>query len=469
MLNPAQQFVPHLATAGAANAPTELGPMVKKNVAGSIAFLTLCALCMTNINFVTAAMFNTEQAFSILYLIACLVVLFSFKFKMSGPIGGYGKFYIFAIAVFLIISTRFGMGIDAAFFLSPKSNFYRLIIAQGISVCCAMGARHMILRGKTQVMLRILFAFTVLAASTVLLTKFVPQILVFMGKSSQGRSGGFFEDPNRAGQSVGVAAAIGFACLVNEKSKFKIFVFAGLVLLVPCLFFTYSRSAIVFMALLVVMQFFISPIFKQKETIIGVLLIAAAMPVGVGVVLSRRGSVVDLAEAANLEKQQERMQGLFELMSGDFNEQNTGYRMTVAAVGWKYFRENPVIGAGYRKLIRMPEIGLGCHNTFLRVLGEAGIFGGVIFFAAVMFVGYCGWVSSMAEVRCMVVGFIAMYSCACMVSHTILTERLMNVMMGVCFGALSAALTVKRTEMRKQKQMRAAQTVQYVQQVAAAR
>ena len=43
-------------------------PLVRKNLGGMLGFFALCALCMTNINFITSAMLGKEQVFSILYL-----------------------------------------------------------------------------------------------------------------------------------------------------------------------------------------------------------------------------------------------------------------------------------------------------------------------------------------------------------------------------------------------------------------
>lgn len=440
-------------------------PLVRKNFAGMIAFFALCGLCMTNINFITSAMLGREQVFSILYLLACLVVLFSFQFKISQAIGAPGWFWMFGIGLFLAVSTRCGLGIETAYFLSPQSNFYRILIAQMITMCAALGARYMILRGQSQVMLRILFGFMVLAASTILITKFLPQILVFIGAPRQDRSGGFFEDPNRAGQAVCVAASVGFAALVNETKKWQYPIYLGMAMLIPCLFLTYSRSAIVFLALLVMMQFFISPIFKRKETVIAVLVVASLIPVGIFAVLAQRASVVNQRDAANVEAKKERMQGLFELLQGNFSERNTGYRTRVGAVGLKYFVNNPIIGAGFRKLVRMPEIGLGCHNTFIRVLGEAGLFAGLTFMGAVFLIALCGWFSPRPETKCLAIGFIAMYACGCMVSHSMLTNRLTNVMLGVVLGGLSAALTCRKANDRQQRQQR--RMVQQQQRVAA--
>ena len=112
--------------------------------------------------------------------------------------------------------------------------------------------------GRLQPTLRILFGFTVIAALTIVLTKKAPWILQYVGQGTADRSSGFFADPNRAGQAVCMAAAFGFGCLAGETSKLKIFAYAGLLTLVPCLFMTYSRSSIVAMALLVMLQLFIS-------------------------------------------------------------------------------------------------------------------------------------------------------------------------------------------------------------------
>jgi len=219
------------------------------------------------------------------------------------------------------------------------------------------------------------------------------------------------------------------------------------------------------MALLVMMQFVISPIMKQKGVLIGILILAAGIPIGVNVVLNRRASHTDAWAAADLKQQQERMQSLFNILSGDFDAGDTGHRGTVAAVGLKYFLRSPIIGAGYRVLVRMPEVNLGCHNTFLRVFGEAGIFAGLLFVGAIVVISLAGWNCPVPEIRCLVIGYMAMYSCSAMVSHSVLANRLTNVALGVCLGFLSAVVVTQRQDarMKKMQQMAAVQHGQFAQ------
>ena len=270
---------PHLQLAAGNNINQ---PLVRPKMVGIVACLCLAALCSTNINFVTRAFLGKDQVFSVLYLMASLVCLFTFQFKVGQALGKPGILWVFAMLFFLALATRMGMGISSAYYLSPSSNLYRLLVAQMITVSMALGMRHILLAGKMQVALRWLFAMTVVAALTVIVTKKAPWLLKFVGHLTQDRAAGFFGDPNRAGQAICVSAAIGFASLVNETSlKWKAMVYAGLLALVPCLFLTYSRSSIIFMVVLVGMQFFISPILKQKETSIAILLVALTIPVGV--------------------------------------------------------------------------------------------------------------------------------------------------------------------------------------------
>ncbi len=451
MLSPVPQLA---ATPAAISDPLEMMNVqrVKLNFIGMIGFFAMCALCTMNINYLTRAFAGVEQAFSVLYLVASLVVAFSFKFKARAALGQAGTFWIGSMLLFLLIATRFGMGIDRAYFMSPQSNLYRTLIAQYLVVCAAMGMRHMVLAGRGQLALRVLLGMCVLAVLTIVITKKAPWLLRFVGAGNQDRSGGFFSDPNRAGNACCVAAAIGFACLAGETtSKGKLFAYGCLLAIMPCLFMTYSRSSILLMGMLVVLQFFISPILRRKESLLAILVLAVGIAGGVGYILNKRGSLVNATDRANVEAQQERMESLFRILRGEFDHSDTGGRLYLAGVGLKHFASSPVIGVGYRKLSKMPEVGLGCHNTFLRVFGEAGFFSGMMYVGSVVFLAFCGWRSKFPQVKCLLIGYAAAYSGGCMVSHSMLTNRMHNIVLGVCLGLLSATITIQLQEARKRR------------------
>ena len=129
---------------------------------------------------------------------------------------------------------------------------------------------------------------------------------------------------------------------------------------------------------------------------------------------------------------------------------------SAACTNGNSMNNNPVIGAGYRTLVRMPEINLGCHNTFLRVFGEAGLFVGLLYVATVLYILWQGYTCPVPEVRCLVVGFVLVFMASSMVSHSMLNYRLVNAMMGVCFGTLTAATVVTRQAARQAAQRRLA-------------
>lgn len=423
--------------------PTQPAPVRLKKLA-TFGFFSLCAFAMLNVNFFTRTFLQTEQVLSVFYLLACLLVLFGLRFPIVKSIGRIGLFWLFVMATFLAVSTRLGIGVDSKFLTSLSSDVYRIVTAQLIIVAGAVGARHLYLAGKLQLMLRVCFGLTLLAASTIILAKFIPVLAV---RDMQGRMGGVFTDANAAGHAVTYSAALGFACLVGEKSStIRLAVFGGLAMLIPCLLLTNSRSSILFMGLLVIAQFFISPLMKRKGMILAIVLLAAGIPIGIKLSLGLQGSVVDRREAINLEVRQDRLESIFRVLRGEMNDSDTGHRFVVGAVGFKYFLDNPVIGAGFAKLLLMPEVGLGCHNTFLRVLGEGGLFCGLLYASAVFFVGLAGWNSKNPSVRCLVVGFIISYACSAMVAHTVLTARIGNVLMGICLGLLTAAATEQLTK-----------------------
>ena len=412
-------------------------------------FFALCAFTMLNLNFFTRTFLETDQVLSIFYLLACLLVLFALKFPLIQSIGNCGLFFMASIATYLAVSTRMGMGVDSSFFTSLSSDVYRIVTAQLITLAAAAGARHLYLAGKQQMTLRIAFALTLLAGLTIILSKIFPVLAV---RYMQGRLGGVFTDANAAGHALCYSAAIGFACLINEKSVLvRGFVFVGLALLIPCLILTNSRSSIIFMALLVGAQFFISPILKQKGTIVAIIVLVVGVPIGIQVAVNKEASRVNAYEAASTEAQQDRLASLLRIMRGDISEEDTGHRFVVGAVGLKYFASSPIVGVGFHKLTRMQEVNLGCHNTFIRVLGEGGIFCGILYMLSFVVIGLAGWKCKAPEVRCLVVGFIVSYFCSAMVAHTQLTSRISNVLLGICLGFLSAVVTIKTAENKRRR------------------
>jgi len=316
------------------------------------------------------------------------------------------------------------------------------------------------LAGKLQVLLRIVFFMMLAAAATILLAKVIPALA---DRSGQGRVGGVFSDANRAGHALCFTAAFGFAALQKENSLvFRTMILGGLLMLLPCLLITNSRSSIIFLLILIGMQVAFTPILRQKGSVFAIVLVAAGIPLGVFWMINQQGSHVNALEAAQLQEQQERLEGLFRILSGEMSEEDSGHRFTLAAIGFRYFLESPVIGVGFHKLVRMPEVQLGCHNTYIRVLGEGGLFSGILFISAIGVIAMAAWRCKEKQIQTLGIGFMAMYSCSASVSHTAFTMRISNVCMGIVLGLLTAVITIRRTEAKRRRA--AAATANYLSQ-----
>ena len=423
--------------------------LARLNLIATFGFFVLCVFTMLNLNYYTRLFLGTEQVLSIFYLVSCLTVIFALRFPIRESIGATGGFWLFAVLFYLGVSTRMGLGVDPAFFTSPSSNFYRILTAQLIMISAAAGARHMMLAGKLQLLLRIVFGLMLMAAGTIILAKIFPFLA---DRSGQGRVGGVFSDANRAGHAMCIAAAFGFATLRRETSLFmRMIILGGLLMLLPCLLITNSRSSIIFFVLLIGLQVMFTPILKQKGTVFALVLVAASLPIGIFWYLGQEGSHVNVREAANLEQRQERLESFVRILRGEMSEEDTGHRFTLAALGIKYFASSPVIGVGFHELVRMRETNLGCHNTYIRVFGEGGIFSGILYIAAIGVIAFASWRCRDSQIRILGIGFIAMYSCSAMVAHTAFTMRIGNVCMGIVLGLLTGVITIQQAESRKRR------------------
>ena len=91
-----------------------------------------------------------------------------------------------------------------------------------------------------------------------------------------------------------------------------------------------------------------------------------------------------------------------------------------------------------------------------------------MFLGAVGYTALCGWKSKSPQVKCLVVGYTAAYTAAAMVSHSALTNRLFNVVTGICFGLISGVLTAHIQEARQRQAVALARQQQAIAQMRAA-
>lgn len=171
-----------------------------------------------------------------------------------------------------------------------------------------------------------------------------------------GRYGGFYLNPNKAG----FICLFGFALsYVISNYKLKLLVQFALIL---CGIFTLSRSFILFLVLINVLS-----VFANKKNIQTFAVGAVAL-------------VIIFAAASTLQLNKERFSALHSLFGSSEEVQTQTITEGSRNETWSYFSDlitdNIVTGAGYKSMrgaSSLVSIEYGVHNTFLMVLGEAGI------------------------------------------------------------------------------------------------
>jgi len=92
----------------------------------------------------------------------------------------------------------------------------------------------------------------------------------------------------------------------------------------------------------------------------------------------------------------------------------------------------------------MKGVGLGCHNTFIKVLGEAGIFVFLMFVvAAVRFAGDLWKIVGRDLRACMMACGVVLLGAA-LATHNFLDDRNHNAMFGVLIGLTAYDRMVRR-------------------------
>jgi O-antigen ligase len=205
---------------------------------------------------------------------------------------------------------------------------------------------------------------------------------------------------------------------------------AGLVASSVAVIWTFSRGSVIIFALLASLQVFIG----GRRGRMTVLLMASVLVAGIVWYVVRAAE----GERGLDPSQQTRINLLARIFGGELSDETTGSRFTLAFSGIIHWLESPLIGHGLGGQRHIGE-NLGSHNTFIRTLGETGILPAGLFVLFLAVLVREGWRCRVPPIRILVLGYALVFFLCCMSSHGELESRPKNVMLGICFGLLSAA------------------------------
>lgn len=199
--------------------------------------------------------------------------------------------------------------------------------------------------------------------------------------SGPGRANGIFGSPNLAGVHMNFTLAFVLFFVLKSK-RLYLFFLAMVPLVLYSGFLTFSKSTIIIQSGIVGLfflynMFFFRKIGKQarRNFLRSLVLITIAL-------IYAAPTIKEYASTLNLQQIQ-RLTEVAAIAQGEVNEETTTHRTVLWKEASLLIAKNPILGYGTSCFSRLPEGGLGPHNTYLFVWGEGGI---IPFIALLVFV-----------------------------------------------------------------------------------
>jgi len=288
--------------------------------------LILLALIICNVPGIIRFSLNEALGSSLSYLSFGLLAVYFFLSKKNNPLW---PLIIFGVSFFIISGV-----VDIPYVKDYNVEFLKYMI---LVVCGAELARNT--TSNELLLFHAIGALSVLAHA-----------LFFI--DDYGRYSGFFTDPNEAGFVCSLAFALSFSI---KKETIKIFF---VFLTTFCGILTFSRTFLVIWLLLTI----ISIIHSWKNLKI--------LGIGAGVM------ILFLSISYFFELNTIRfgfLENIFNSGGESVNSINLNSRANVWSSYYEEITSSPIFGNGYLSFMGIEDVKPGVHNSYLRVIGEAGI------------------------------------------------------------------------------------------------
>ncbi len=391
----------------------------------------MAAICLWNLNGITAIAFGESRQLSVVILLAGLIVLVAssatYRLRLTRTVGAY---IVFSVAYLLIAGmSRFEMEV---FVSQINSIFVVAVMAIGTTaLVSASGLRTYLFR---------LQLFVGAGALTVLLSPYLQDIyrrnITTNMISNVGRWSGFFGNPNEAGMACIYALLVCIAASqLFRKSRWRYISPVLIGVLLICVMLTFSRSAM--FLFLLVGGLYLGISFEWNRKVVGGIFFGLLMAVVAYWFFTDGYELVEWEPA-----QKQRIQSVQRLLSlKSDRESDYGYRGVALEAGLAYWSRSPIMGHGLGSMRAMPGqyfSGLGCHNVHLLILGESGLIGASVYLAFILVIALETAHCSSALVRRFCYMMLLSIALIGVVDHGLFDHRNVNVLLGITFGLLES-------------------------------
>jgi len=414
--------------------------MIKRSLLLDLSFAGIALIVFSNLNGIVFLLFGVKAAFSSLILVFCLIIAFNlFRYKkITLPHWFYNGVVLFLLGfgsiMWLFYNGEYHR--SAAYYPIFRKTAPAVILVYAVYKYTLYSADRGKLLNVYYFTAFTLFIITIMVPIGALTSIFSGSLkaLIYGGA----RSAGLFASPNLAGMHTNYTLAFMLFFVLRSRRLSMLFL-----LFVPLVFYasflTFSKATIIIAGLMTVMFFiYNSAIILKMPQIRRWRYAKAVLIIFIGVIaffpkLQELGSNLSL-------KQLERLAQVGELLQGEFNETTTTDRSKLWGKCFELIAAQPIQGYGLGSFNILADIGLGSHNTYLMVWGEAGIIA-IFLFLAYIFCTYYRcffWIRDPSyRFLCMslfVVLTVQWYGSA----HTGLGNSEANCILGIIFGTIES-------------------------------
>ena len=327
----------------------------------NILVLVLLVLILLNLNGVGYVFFDLLGIFKFVYLFIIVILFF------STPIFTKYNSQFLWLSFFLILYLIFG--IFATFIFGSFVEIFDKIISIIISIALNILFVNLFIKAKlsgnfSSILKKIYWLALFSSLSGLLIT--ISGLYAYGNyKAGEGRISGFFANPNELGLMINFAISMTLFYILKKQSlKYIVFYFVLLYASV----YTFSKASIITSLLITFLFLFYISLSKShlvlRYKVYVISIISAVVIMWFSESIMSNWSI----------DQVHRITQTFRLLNGEIDSESTTGRSGLYQYGIQKIKSNPLIGYGIGTFSRFKEyeLGIGSHNAFLLIIGEAG-------------------------------------------------------------------------------------------------
>lgn len=399
-------------------------------------FWILAIVVILNLNGLARMGLGINQAFSVLILLTSLVGIGLSRYSVEEALGFPGVVLAIFIIFYLVTATVVGYADWNELRISMSGYFQSLVNSLLIVCAAAVGAYNVLSVRGARVLYLSLERVVLISLIAIVLSPLLRSVYVLQSVSAAFRFAGTFGNPNDAGTLACIGIALSLA-LLNARVRDGV---SWLTLTVSALavVLSFSRTAILTAAVLILMQFFLPSVPGHRRRVASWVAIA----VGVVALFAVIGGFVAVLSSP---QQLQRLDDVLAVVrGGSLGNAGLADRLIVWRLAGHLIEQSPLFGNGLGTLheianapFNAQNLRLGAHNQYLTVWGEGGVFSLILFLSAIGLIAARSFRAQMRLTGHFVAGFILVFGIACLTSHNELTTRFEDFMLGVSCAALS--------------------------------